>query len=96
MADHHLSCRSHVDESHPQISATKPIDVGNPDFLTMVKHSYPDFHIAFHCFLVDIETSQINLTGHVVKQWLDVDVLLSFDWTAADILAGQKIIDNYR
>lgn len=60
----------------------------------MVKHSYPDFHIAFHCFLVDIETSQINLTGHVVKQWLDVDVLLSFDWTAADILAGQKIIDN--
>lgn len=83
-------------ESHLPISATKPIDTINADFFTTFKHSCPDLDITLHCFVVDVETDQINLTGHVVKQWLDVDVLLSFDWAAADILAGQKIIDKYR
>lgn len=46
------------------------IKITDPQLLTTVEHSYQDFYITTHCFVVAVESPEIVLSEHVAQRWL--------------------------
>ncbi|WP_019350940.1 (deoxy)nucleoside triphosphate pyrophosphohydrolase [Vibrio splendidus] len=67
------------------------ITVTKPQFLLTIDHSYPDFDITMHCFVIEIPTRDIELTEHIDSLWLSKDQLLEVDWAAADLPVVEKL-----
>ncbi|HIF9220958.1 TPA: (deoxy)nucleoside triphosphate pyrophosphohydrolase [Photobacterium damselae] len=63
------------------------ITIAEPQFLLTVEHSYPDFDITMHCFVVNVPTRELELTEHLDFRWLNKDQLWDLDWAAADVPA---------
>ncbi|HIF9259712.1 TPA: (deoxy)nucleoside triphosphate pyrophosphohydrolase [Photobacterium damselae] len=63
------------------------ITIAEPQFLLTVEHSYPDFDITMHCFVVDVPTRELELTEHLDSRWLNKEQLWDLDWAAADVPA---------
>ncbi|HIF9209830.1 TPA: (deoxy)nucleoside triphosphate pyrophosphohydrolase [Photobacterium damselae] len=61
------------------------ITIAEPQFLLTVEHSYPDFDITMHCFVVNVPTRELELTEHLDFRWLNKDQLWDLDWAAADV-----------
>lgn len=71
------------------------ITVNDPNFLLTIEHSYPDFDITMHCFLVEVPTRELELTEHIDSRWLSKDQLWDVDWAAADIPAVEKLQSTF-
>lgn len=71
------------------------ITVTEPQFLLTIEHSYPDFEIVMHCFVIDIPTRDMELTEHIASRWLAKDQLWEFDWAAADVPVVEKLISTF-
>ena len=71
------------------------IAVTEPKFLLMVEHSYPDFDITMHCFVIEVPTRELELTEHIDSRWLSKDQLWDVDWAAADIPAVEKLQSTF-
>ncbi|NVH52321.1 DNA mismatch repair protein MutT [Photobacterium damselae subsp. damselae] len=67
------------------------IIIAEPQFLLTVEHSYPDFDITMHCFVVDVPTRELELTEHLDSRWLNKDQLWDLDWAAADVPAVEML-----
>ncbi|MFM2589500.1 (deoxy)nucleoside triphosphate pyrophosphohydrolase [Vibrio sp. TBV020] len=67
------------------------IAVTEPKFLLTIEHSYPDFDITMHCFVIEVPTRELELTEHIDSRWLSIDQLWDVDWAAADIPAVEKL-----
>ncbi|HIF9411188.1 TPA: (deoxy)nucleoside triphosphate pyrophosphohydrolase [Photobacterium damselae] len=67
------------------------ITIAEPQFLLTVEHSYPDFDITMHCFVVDVPTRELELTEHLDFRWLNKDQLWDLDWAAADVPAVEML-----
>lgn len=67
------------------------IIIAEPQFLLTVEHSYPDFDIIMHCFVVDVPTRELELTEHLDSRWLNKDQLWDLDWAAADVPAVEML-----
>ncbi len=67
------------------------IIIAEPQFLLTVEHSYPDFDITMHCFVVDVPTRELELTEHLDFRWLNKDQLWDLDWAAADVPAVEML-----
>ncbi|HIF9240749.1 TPA: (deoxy)nucleoside triphosphate pyrophosphohydrolase [Photobacterium damselae] len=67
------------------------ITIAEPQFLLTVEHSYPDFDITMHCFVVDVPTRELELTEHLDSRWLNKEQLWDFDWAAADVPAVEML-----
>lgn len=67
------------------------IAVTDPQFLLAIEHSYPDFDITMHCFVIEVPTRELELTEHIDSRWLSKDQLWDVDWAAADIPAVEKL-----
>ncbi|HIF9309975.1 TPA: (deoxy)nucleoside triphosphate pyrophosphohydrolase [Photobacterium damselae] len=67
------------------------ITIAEPQFLLTVEHSYPDFDITMHCFVVDVPTRELELTEHLDSRWLNKDQLWDLDWAAADVPAVEML-----
>ncbi|ELB1498068.1 (deoxy)nucleoside triphosphate pyrophosphohydrolase [Vibrio alginolyticus] len=67
------------------------ISVTEPQFLLTIEHSYPDFDITMHCFVIEVPTRELELTEHIDSRWLSQDQLWDVDWAAADIPAVEKL-----
>ena len=67
------------------------IAVTEPQFLLKIEHSYPDFDITMHCFVIEVPTRELELTEHIDSRWLSQDQLWDVDWAAADIPAVEKL-----
>ncbi|HIF9181070.1 TPA: (deoxy)nucleoside triphosphate pyrophosphohydrolase [Photobacterium damselae] len=67
------------------------ITIAEPQFLLTVEHSYPDFDIIMHCFVVDVPTRELELTEHLDSRWLNKDQLWDLDWAAADVPAVEML-----
>ncbi|MFL7866364.1 (deoxy)nucleoside triphosphate pyrophosphohydrolase [Vibrio cincinnatiensis] len=67
------------------------ITVNAPKFLLTIEHSYPDFDITMHCFVVEVPTRELELTEHIDSRWLSKDQLWEVEWAAADIPAVEKL-----
>ena len=60
-------------------------EIQNIEFLMIVEHTYPDFHLVMHAYTCEISSGEPVLTEHVDLKWLSVDELDQLDWAAADI-----------
>ncbi|HIF9437364.1 TPA: (deoxy)nucleoside triphosphate pyrophosphohydrolase [Photobacterium damselae] len=67
------------------------ITIAEPQFLLTVEHSYPDFDITMHCFVVDVPTRELELTEHLESRWLNKDQLWDLDWASADVPAVEML-----
>ncbi|MGR5329474.1 (deoxy)nucleoside triphosphate pyrophosphohydrolase [Photobacterium damselae] len=67
------------------------IIIAEPQFLLTVEHSYPDFDIIMHCFVVDVPTRELELTEHLDSRWLNKEQLWDLDWAAADVPAVEML-----
>ncbi|EHA1081387.1 (deoxy)nucleoside triphosphate pyrophosphohydrolase [Photobacterium damselae] len=67
------------------------ITIAEPQFLLTVEHSYPDFDITMHCFVVNVPTRELELTEHLDSRWLNKDQLWDLDWAAADVPAVEML-----
>lgn len=67
------------------------IIIAEPQFLLTVEHSYPDFDITMHCFVVNVPTRELELTEHLDSRWLNKDQLWDLDWAAADVPAVEML-----
>ncbi|MBC8656176.1 (deoxy)nucleoside triphosphate pyrophosphohydrolase [Vibrio parahaemolyticus] len=71
------------------------ITVNDPKLLLTIEHSYPDFDLTMHCFVVEVTTRELELTEHIDSRWLSKDQLWDVDWAAADIPAVKKLQSTY-
>ncbi|HIF9347432.1 TPA: (deoxy)nucleoside triphosphate pyrophosphohydrolase [Photobacterium damselae] len=67
------------------------ITIAEPQFLLTVEHSYPDFDITMHCFVVDVPARELELTEHLDSRWLNKEQLWDLDWAAADVPAVEML-----
>ncbi|HIF9065998.1 TPA: (deoxy)nucleoside triphosphate pyrophosphohydrolase [Photobacterium damselae] len=67
------------------------ITIAEPQFLLTVEHSYPDFDITMHCFVVNVPTRELELTEHLDSRWLNKEQLWELDWAAADVPAVEML-----
>ena len=67
------------------------LDVEIGDLFLTVDHTYPDFNLIMHSFIVYTESRKVNLNEHISKVWLDKDMLSDVDWAAADIPIVDKL-----
>ncbi|MBR9873178.1 MAG: (deoxy)nucleoside triphosphate pyrophosphohydrolase [Vibrionaceae bacterium] len=67
------------------------ITVNDPKFLLTIEHSYPDFDITMHCFVIEAPTRDFELTEHIDFRWLAKEQLWDVDWAAADVPAVEKL-----
>ncbi|MGR5282279.1 (deoxy)nucleoside triphosphate pyrophosphohydrolase [Photobacterium damselae] len=67
------------------------ITIAEPQFLLTVEHSYPDFDITMHCFVVNVLTRELELTEHLDSRWLNKEQLWDLDWAAADVPAVEML-----
>ncbi|ENX3946925.1 (deoxy)nucleoside triphosphate pyrophosphohydrolase [Photobacterium damselae] len=67
------------------------ITIAEPQFLLTVEHSYPDFDITMHCFVVDVPIRELELTEHLDSRWLNKEQLWDLDWAAADVPAVEML-----
>ncbi len=71
------------------------IIVNEPKFLLTVEHSYLDFDITMHCFVIEVPTRDFELTEHIDFRWLVKEQLWDVDWAAADVPAVVKLITTF-
>ncbi|EGR3028910.1 (deoxy)nucleoside triphosphate pyrophosphohydrolase [Vibrio parahaemolyticus] len=71
------------------------IAVTEPQFLLTIEHSYSDFDITMHCFVIEVPTRELELTEHVDSRWLSKDQLWEVEWAAADIPAVEKLQSTF-
>ncbi|ENP8449189.1 (deoxy)nucleoside triphosphate pyrophosphohydrolase [Vibrio parahaemolyticus] len=71
------------------------ITVNDPKLLLTIEHSYPDFDLTMHCFVVEVTTRELELTEHIDSRWLSKNQLWDVDWAAADIPAVKKLQSTY-
>ncbi|EHH0795592.1 (deoxy)nucleoside triphosphate pyrophosphohydrolase [Vibrio vulnificus] len=71
------------------------IAVTEPKFLLTIEHSYPDFDITMHCFVIEVPTRELELTEHIDSRWLSKDQLWDVDWAAADIPVVEKLQSTF-
>ncbi|MGR5176881.1 (deoxy)nucleoside triphosphate pyrophosphohydrolase [Vibrio mediterranei] len=68
------------------------IAVTEPQFLLTIEHSYPDFDITMHCFVIEVPTRELELTEHIDSRWLTKEQLWDVDWAEADMPAVEKLL----
>lgn len=71
------------------------ITVTDPKFLLTIEHSYPDFDITMHCFVIELPSRILTLTEHIDSRWLSKEKLKTVDWASADIPAVEKILTTF-
>jgi 8-oxo-dGTP diphosphatase len=67
------------------------MDIVVGEKLMVVKHRYPDFHLAMHTYRGS-SNDEPRLTEHLAYRWLDPTSLPSLDWADADVPVVREII----
>ncbi|MBS0925913.1 (deoxy)nucleoside triphosphate pyrophosphohydrolase [Providencia sp. JGM181] len=71
------------------------ITVTDPTFLLTIEHSYPDFDITMHCFVIELPNRTVELTEHIDSRWLSKEKLKDVDWASADIPAVETLLATF-
>jgi len=66
------------------------------DHLITIEHSYPDFSIKMHCFLVHLGQFSGQLIEHTSFAHVNLDEADKLDWIEADRPVLKFIQDNYQ
>jgi 8-oxo-dGTP diphosphatase len=59
-----------------------------------VNHKYPDFEITMYSFICPVDEQAINLKEHINIEWLNIELLNTLDWAAADLPIVQKLMQE--
>ena len=70
-----------VREIREELSAEISVD----EFLCMVEHDYPAFHLKMHCYLCSLIGEALYLNEHEAAKWLTKNELDSVKWLPADV-----------
>ena len=70
-----------VREIREELSAGINVD----EFLCMVEHDYPAFHLKMHCYLCSLIGEALYLNEHEAAKWLTKDELDGVKWLPADV-----------
>jgi 8-oxo-dGTP diphosphatase len=68
------------------------IMISSNQFFMTVDHTYPDFRIIMHGFLIEVQDLQFEMNDHKSFQWTDKENLHTLDWASADIPFVEKIM----
>ena len=68
------------------------LDAEVSDYIMTVDHSYPDFSIKMHCFLVHLDQFQGQLTEHSSYAHVSLNDADQLDWIEAD----RPILDHLK
>lgn len=52
--------------------------------LNTVEHTYPDFTVTLHNFIIESDAFEFRLTEHESSLWVEPDQLRDIDWAEAD------------
>ncbi len=63
-------------------------------FYMTVEHTYPDFSITMHSYLIDVDSKIFTRKEHVDHKWLKPEELLTLDWAPADQPIVKKIVKD--
>ncbi|HBT18950.1 MAG TPA: hypothetical protein DEA52_02720 [Clostridiaceae bacterium] len=67
------------------------ITVLENQYFMSVNHTYPDFRILMHGYLLEVETFQFKLREHLHYVWQERESLLDLDWAPADVPLVMKL-----
>lgn len=70
------------------------LSVDSLEFLGTVDHSYPDFDVRLHFFLIPYSGIEPTLKEHTAADWIPIDKLDSIDWAEADRLILPELRDR--
>lgn len=59
-----------------------------------VNYKYPDFEITMYSFICPMDEQEINLKEHINIKWLNVELLHTLDWAAADLPIVEKLMQE--
>ncbi len=68
------------------------LEISPDQFYMTVEHSYPDFRVIMHSFLLKDCIGEFTLNEHIGYQWLDKEKLDSLDWALADLPIVEKLM----
>ena len=60
------------------------IAITKENHLISVNHTYPDFSITLHTYLVHVDSPEFDLKEHVAFKWCRTEEMDSLDWAEAD------------
>ena len=59
--------------------------------LCTVDHTYPDFSVRLHAFIVDVESFDYTLTEHLSSKRIAKKTIDEIDWADADVLIVNEL-----
>ncbi len=68
------------------------IDIGKDDLFMTVNHTYPDFSIEMHSYLIHADDRYFDMNEHNHHVWLLPGELDTLDWAPADIPIMKKLM----
>ncbi len=66
------------------------------EFITTAVHTYPDFSIKMHCFLVYVDSYDGPLRDHIESAHVTLDDAGQLDWIEADRPVLEILKDKYK
>jgi len=66
------------------------------ELITTAVHTYPDFSIKMHCFLVYVDSYDGTLRDHVESAHVTIDDASKLDWIEADRPVLEILKDKYK
>ena len=70
------------------------LEVSPDQFYMTVDHSYPDFRVIMHSYLLKDPMGEFTLKEHIGYQWLEKEKLNSLDWALADLPIVKKLMEE--
>ncbi len=68
------------------------IEVLSEYYYMTVDHTYPDFSITMHCYLIPVGDLRFELVEHMDYKWCDMIEIEDLDWAPADLPIVRKLI----
>ena len=77
-------------ELHEEMDLT--ISVSQEQYFMTVDHTYPDFRIIMHGYLIEVDDLKFTLNDHGAFRWMERKNLLLLDWAPADVPIVEKLM----
>lgn len=68
------------------------VSVSQDQYFMTVDHTYPDFRIIMHGYLIEVDDLKFKLNDHGAFRWMERKNLLLLDWAPADVPLVEKLM----
>jgi len=72
------------------------IEVSPEQFYMTIEHTYPDFSITTHCYMIHGDSKKFTRKEHIDHTWLKPEELFTLDWAPADKPIMEKLIKDFK